>query len=322
MSLLEATDVTVRFVTQDTLGRKRVLTAVAGVSLSIGEGERLGIVGESGSGKTTLGKALLALEPVAGGTVHFRGQEVHALRGQALLAFRRGAQMVFQDPMGALNPRMKIGTALAEVLSVHHLVPRVARRDRVAELLDLVGLNADYAGRYPHEFSGGQRQRVGIARALALNPAVMVADEPVSALDVSVQAQVLNLIRDISEARKMACILIAHDLAVVSYVCQQAMVMYLGRVAESGPSDDVFGEPLHPYTQALKAAVPDPDAEVLRDDGVRDQLLSAGSPSSGCGFAPRCPDACERCRQEQPPLRDVGNGRKVACHKVKKNNPG
>lgn len=322
MPLLEASDVTVRFVTQDALGRKRTLTAVAGVSLSLGEGERLGIVGESGSGKTTLGKALLALESLAGGSVRFRGGDVHALRGAARQAFRRGAQMVFQDPMGALNPRMKVGATLGEVLAVHRLVPRHARRARVLELLEQVGLNADYADRYPHEFSGGQRQRVGIARALALDPALIVADEPVSALDVSVQAQVLNLIRDLSEARRMACILIAHDLAVVQYVCRRTVVMYGGRVVEAGLTGDVLGHPRHPYTRILKAAAPDPDDAMSAPTEGAARTGGMQERSDGCAFAPRCSDACDQCWRELPVLREVGNGVQVACHGVKINNPG
>jgi oligopeptide transport system ATP-binding protein len=323
MSLLEATDVTVRFAAPDPLGRRRDLTAVDGVSLCLKEGERLGLVGESGSGKTTLGKALLALEPVSGGTVLFHGQDVHALGGEGLRAFRRSAQMVFQDPMGSLNPRMKIGTALGEVLAVHRLASREDRPKRVFELLEQVGLNPSYASRYPHEFSGGQRQRIGLARALALNPVLLVADEPVSALDVSVQAQILNLIKDISEERRMACILIAHDLAVVNYVCQKMAVMYRGRVVESGLSSDVLGNPLHPYTQALKAAVPDPE-----DAGIRGARTEAETTvpirdeSAGCAYAARCPLACEPCWQSVPTLSAAeGTGQQVACHRVKANAP-
>ncbi len=324
MSLLEATDVTVRFASHDALGRRRALTAVAGVSLRLEEGERLGVVGESGSGKTTLGRALLALESIEGGAVTFQGRNVHAMKGSALLAFRRRAQMVFQDPMGSLNPRMKIGTALNEVLAVHQVVTRAERSQRVLDLLAQVGLTASYAGRYPHEFSGGQRQRVGLARALALNPAFIVADEPVSALDVSVQAQVLNLLKDISEQRRMACILIAHDLAVVNYVCQKVMVMYQGRVVESGSCPDVLGQPHHPYTQALRAAVPDPDDLAVRVKGaVLDRSAAGREDSAGCAYAPRCPRVCERCWNEIPVLREAnGVGHGVACHRVEKNDPG
>jgi oligopeptide/dipeptide ABC transporter ATP-binding protein len=324
MSLLEATDVVVRFTSHDALGRRRSLTVVAGVSLCLEEGERLGVVGESGSGKTTLGRALLALEQVAGGTVSFRGEDVHALRGKARLAFRRSAQMVFQDPMGSLNPRMKIGETLSEVLAVHKVVPKAERPNRVMELLAQVGLTPSYAGRYPHEFSGGQRQRVGLARALALNPALVVADEPVSALDVSVQAQVLNLLKDISEQRHMACILIAHDLAVVNYVCQKVMVMYRGRVVESGPSVEVLGHPLHPYTQALRAAVPDPDDQVARTQVSEPKgMVLEREVEGGCSYASRCSLACELCWREVPVLCEAdGKGRRTACHRVERNDPG
>jgi oligopeptide/dipeptide ABC transporter ATP-binding protein len=317
--------VTVRFASQDTFGRRRVLTAVAGVSFCLEAGERLGLVGESGSGKTTLGRALLALEPVAGGQVLFQGCNVHTMRRAALRAFRRSAQMVFQDPMGSLNPRLKIGTALNEVLAVHRLASREDRPKRVAELLEQVGLDPAYAARYPHEFSGGQRQRVGLARALALNPELIVADEPVSALDVSVQAQILNLLKDISEQRRMACLLIAHDLAVVNYVCPRMMVMYRGRVVESGLSSDVLGNPLHPYTQALKAAVPDPDDQGERDPVVDLEGTVPGvEADAGCAYAARCSLACDRCRREMQPLREVGrNGHRVACHLAQqKNVPG
>jgi len=259
MSLLEASGITVRFTAKDVAGRKTSWAAVSDVALSLGKGERLGIVGESGSGKTTLAKALLALEPLAGGRVLFDSEPVAGMKGERLTSFRRRAQMIFQDPMGSLNPRMTVGAAIAEVLAVHQLAPRHAREQRVAELLEAVGLDYAYARRYPHEFSGGQRQRVGIARALALNPELLVADEPVSALDVSVQAQILNLLKDLSVARGMACLLIAHDLAVVRYVCERVMVMYKGRVVEEGATEAVFKAPQHPYTQLLRDSVPDPE---------------------------------------------------------------
>jgi ABC-type oligopeptide transport system ATPase subunit len=263
MPLLEASSVVVQFQGRDESGRSRLWAAVDGVTLCVEEGERVGIVGESGSGKTTLGKALLGIEPLAGGKVLFRGKDVHLMKGNHLKSFKRGAQMIFQDPLGSLNPRMTVGDILSEVLAVHQLAARAERPKRVAALLEQVGLDEGYLGRYPHEFSGGQRQRIGIARALALNPALLVADEPVSALDVSVQAQILNLIRDLSEARHMAVILVAHDLAVVNYVCDRVLIMNKGRVVEEGPTRDVFTNPRHPYTQLLKASVPDPDDENL-----------------------------------------------------------
>jgi ABC-type glutathione transport system ATPase component len=263
MPLLEASSVVVQFQGRDESGRSRLWAAVDGVTLCVEEGERVGIVGESGSGKTTLGKALLGIEPLARGKVLFRGEDVNLMKGSHLESFKRGVQMIFQDPLGSLNPRMTVGDILSEVLAVHRLASRAERPKRVAALLEQVGLDAGYLGRYPHEFSGGQRQRIGIARALALNPALLVADEPVSALDVSVQAQILNLVRDLSEARHMAVILVAHDLAVVNYVCDRVLIMNKGRVVEEGPTRNVFRHPRHPYTQLLKASVPDPDDESL-----------------------------------------------------------
>jgi oligopeptide/dipeptide ABC transporter ATP-binding protein len=315
MSLLEATGVTVRYHGHDEQGRRQLWAAVDGVTLAVAEGERVGIIGESGSGKTTLGKALLGIEPVAQGTVLFRGQSVHGLKGRALKSFRQGAQMIFQDPMGSLNPRMTIGSALEEVYAVHQLADRAERPARVKELLKQVGLDHSYTRRYPHEFSGGQRQRIGIARALALNPALLVADEPVSALDVSVQAQILNLIRDLSEARGMAVLLVAHDLAVVNYVCQRVLIMFKGKVVEEGIAQDVFLKPRHPYTQLLKASVPDPD-EGARIQGAGSkcggQMLKC---SSGCAFAPRCAQADEACFNDMPDSKEIAPGWRIRCHK-------
>lgn len=318
MSLLEATGVTVRYQGHDEQGRRQLWAAVDGVSLTVEEGERVGIIGESGSGKTTLGKALLGIEPMAEGTVLFRGRNVHGLRGVDLKTFRQGAQMVFQDPMGSLNPRMTIGTALGEVLTVHQLTTRAERPARIKELLQQVGLDNGYTRRYPHEFSGGQRQRIGMARALALNPSLLVADEPVSALDVSVQAQILNLIRDLSEARRMAVLLVAHDLAVVNYVCQRVLILYKGQVVEEGVAQEVFKNPRHPYTQLLKASVPDPD-DVRQQVGAT-PAPGAGGPapgtraSTGCLFAPRCPQAMEKCFCEKPTVHSNAAGSQVRCH--------
>jgi len=318
MSLLEATGVTVRYQGHDERGRRQLWAAVDGVSLALGEGERVGIIGESGSGKTTLGKALLGIEPVSQGTILFRGQNVHGLKGRALKAFRLGAQMIFQDPMGSLNPRMTIGTALGEVLSVHKLASPAEQPARIKELLQQVGLDNSYTRRYPHEFSGGQRQRIGIARALVLNPSLLVADEPVSALDVSVQAQILNLIRDLSEARRMAVLLVAHDLAVVNYVCQRVLILYKGRVMEEGSAQEVFSNPRHPYTQLLKASVPDPDDGVRRQESrsclVAPGKQPMGKPSTGCAFAPRCGHAIEKCFADKPGFQEVGPGWNVRCH--------
>ncbi len=316
MPLLEAKSVTVRFRGHNDQGRTHLWAAVDGVSLSVDEGERVGIIGESGSGKTTLGKALLGLEPLAAGQVFFKGALLTGLKGSGLATFRRSAQMIFQDPLGSLNPRLMIGSAIEEVLKVHHNVPKAERSGKVAELLRQVGLDPEYRNRYPHEFSGGQRQRIGIARALALNPCLLVADEPVSALDVSVQAQVLNLIRDLSEERHMAVILVAHDLAVVNYVCHRVLILYKGSVVEEGPSRAVFAAPSHPYTQLLKSCVPDPDDDSGRADpagAVNAVPAMDGASFEGCAFATRCPRASGICRSSVPRLESVGVGRKAAC---------
>ncbi|MEI6563991.1 MAG: ABC transporter ATP-binding protein [bacterium] len=318
MSLLEAKGITVRYRGHDDKGHRHLWAAVDGVNLVVEEGERVGIVGESGSGKTTLGKALLGIEPMADGQVLFRGQNIHEFKGASLESFRRGAQMIFQDPLGSLNPRMTIGAALNEVLSVHRLATRMERPERIKTLLHQVGLDAGYTRRYPHEFSGGQRQRIGIARALALGPSLLVADEPVSALDVSVQAQILNLIRDLSEERRMAVLLVAHDLAVVNYVCHRVLIMYQGRVVEEGPTRAVFGRPRHPYTQLLKSAVPDPDDFASPPANPESQNgLPSSAParhSVGCSFAPRCLHAKKQCFLEHPEPREESPGWYVRCH--------
>lgn len=324
MSLLEVSDLVVRFELADHGWRKRSLCAVGGVSFTLERGEWLGLVGESGCGKSTLGRALLGLERISGGQVLFNGMDVTSLRGAARRQLHRSAQLIFQDPFTALNPRVAVGDAIAEVLRVHRVVPRDACRQRVAQLLTVVGLDPVFAGRYPHEFSGGQRQRIGIARALALEPALLIADEPVSALDVSVQAQILSLLRDLHRTLQFACLFIAHDLAVVRAMCPRAMVMYLGQVVEAGPTEQLFMAPLHPYTAALVAAVPDID-KALGHGGQPGDVTSAamlmdgdrprtGIPFAGCPFRPRCPRAATRCRNEAPALRNAGPGRAYACH--------
>jgi oligopeptide/dipeptide ABC transporter ATP-binding protein len=314
MPLLEVTDLSVAYAIRSGFGRHRRLRAVQGVSLALERGESLGLVGESGCGKSSLGRALLGLEPLAGGSVRFEGEEVAALSGPSLERFRRRAQMVFQDPMGSLNPRLTIGGAIGEVLRVHRVGSRRERRRRVAALLERVGLDAAHAHRYPHELSGGQRQRAGLARALALEPELIVADEPVSSLDVSIQVQVLNLLNDLQAASGVSYLLIAHDLAVVQYVCRRVMVMYGGRVVEGGDTAEVLSAPAHPYTAALRAAVFEPD-------GAPDTPLPFAVPAGalppaagGCPFRPRCPWAVERCVAEAPGLGEVGPGHRSACH--------
>lgn len=311
MPFLEAIGLTVGYAVRGGRNAERIHRALDGVSLRFEHGDRVGLVGESGSGKTTLAKTLIGLEKPSAGEVRVEGQLLKGFDRQALAGFRRRVQMVFQDPLGSLNPRMTVGGAVGEVLSVHQVVPRAERAGRVADLLETVGLDASYAGRYPHEFSGGQRQRIGIARALAVEPELLIADEPVSALDVSVQAQVLNLLSDLCDSRRMGLLLVAHDLAVVNYVCRRVVVMYLGRIVEEGPVAQVFGQPAHPYTVALRAAVPDPDrvADPVRQAPAPD----VPRPERGCPFWPRCPHAVDRCKAEHPALRTVSGAHQAAC---------
>jgi oligopeptide transport system ATP-binding protein len=286
------------------------------VSLTVAAGETVGLVGESGCGKTTLGRAVIRLVEPTGGTIRFEGEDLTRLRGAALRAKRRHFQMIFQDPFSSLNPRLTVGESIGEALDLHRLTPtREARRQRIGELLAGVGLDAAQAERFPHEFSGGQRQRIGIARALAVEPRLIVCDEPVSALDVSVQAQVVNLLQDLQRDRGLAYLFISHDLAVVEHLSHRIVVMYLGRVVEVGPAKELCRTPRHPYTQALISAVPvvDPDAKRQRIVLTGD-VPSPIHPPGGCPFHPRCPVAEARCRTEVPPLHETGAGRQVACH--------
>ena len=292
--------------------------AVEDVSFTLAAGETLALVGESGCGKTTTGRALLRLVEPTAGHILFNGVEVRAQHGEALRQLRRHMQMVFQDPYSSLNPRMTIGAAIREGLLVHHLAEGAAADRRVAQLLEEVGLRAEYAQRFPHEFSGGQRQRIGIARALAVEPTLLVCDEPVSALDVSVQAQVINLLQDLQRDRGLSYLFIAHDLAVVAHIADRVAVMYLGRIVELAPRASLFGAPRMPYTQALLSAVPVPDPTVRRR-----RLVLAGEPPSpthppmGCAFHPRCPHPAKdaACTQRVPPLEEKAPGHFVACLK-------
>jgi oligopeptide/dipeptide ABC transporter ATP-binding protein len=298
-------------------GAPGVVRAVDGVSFTIQRGETLGLVGESGCGKTTTGRCILQLERPTSGQVIFEGQDLTTLEGGDLRRARRRIGVIFQDPYSSLNPRMTVGQIVEEPIAVHGLVPdAAARKRRVRELLERVGLLPQHGRRYPHELSGGQRQRVGVARALAMEPTLIVCDEPVSALDVSIQAQIINLLEDVQAEFGLTYLFVAHDLAVVRHISDRVVVMYLGKIAELADRKELYDDPLHPYTRALLAAVPipDPELEARRDHTVlRGEVPSPLRPPSGCVFHPRCPLAIDRCRTEIPELREVKPGHWAAC---------
>ena len=293
--------------------------AVDDVSFDIYQGETLGLVGESGSGKTTAGKTILQLYRPTDGEVYFEGKLINNLKGEELRKLRRNMQIIFQDPYGSLNPRMPISEIIGEPLVVHRLIKnRNEMLDRVVEVMELVGLRPEYLNRYPHEFSGGQRQRIGIARAIILNPKFVVCDEPVSALDVSIQSQVINLLNDLQEKLKLTYLFIAHDLAVIRHMCDRVVVMYLGKVMEIAENQELFENPLHPYTQALLSAVPVPDPEVKKERIIlKGDIPSPINPPSGCVFHTRCPVAMPICKEVKPELREIKPGHFIACHAVK-----
>ncbi|MGR6431680.1 ABC transporter ATP-binding protein [Rhizobium sp. PAMB 3174] len=296
-------------------GSGRTLYAVEDISLDVYPGETLGLVGESGSGKSTLGRCLTRLYDITSGTLTFDGADITRAGEGELKPARRKMQMIFQDPSASLNPRRRVRDIIGEVLAIHKLRPPGEIEARLAELMDLVGLRREYLDRYPHEFSGGQRQRIGIARALAVEPKLIVADEPVSALDVSVQAQIVNLFSELRERLNLTYVFIAHDLAVVRHVSTRVAVMYLGSIVELADADALFAAPRHPYTQALISAIPQP-----KNRGKRQHIILTGEipspldPPKGCKFSPRCPYATDKCRQERPVLSAIDGNRRVACH--------
>jgi oligopeptide transport system ATP-binding protein len=319
--VLRVQDLKVHFpITAGVLARRQVGTvkAVDGVSFEVGRGETLGLVGESGCGKSTTGLAILRMLDITSGKVEFEGEDITAYDRGRMRPIRAKMQMVYQDPYGSLNPRMKVADIVGEPLEVHGLAAdRGKFRARVADLLAMVGLLPDMAERYPHEFSGGQRQRIGIARALALEPTLLICDEPVSALDVSIQAQVVNLFMELQDRLGLTYIFIAHDLSVVRHISDRIAVMYLGRIVEVATRDQLYKDPLHPYTQALLAAVPIADPELEAERGqqiISGEIPSALRPPPGCRFHTRCPRAMDVCKTVDPPMRAMDHGRAVACH--------
>ena len=321
-NLIEVRDLKQHFPISTGWFQTKPLKAVDGVSFHIRRGEILGLVGESGCGKTTVGRTLLHLYPPTSGEIIFEGKPIRTK--EDIRAYRQKAAMVFQDPYSSLNPRMTVADLIAEPLDIHRLYEnRQQRREKVLSLMAKVGLNAEHAGRYAHEFSGGQRQRIGIARALALEPKFVVCDEPVSALDVSIQAQVINMFADLQEQLGLTYLFIAHDLLVVRHICDRIAVMYLGKIVESGASDDIYHNPMHPYTKSLISAVPLPDPKAAR---TRQRMMLSGDVPSpldappGCPFCTRCPYATHICREKMPEMVEVASGHFTACHHVDKAN--
>jgi len=296
-------------------GKREALRAVDGVSFFINNKEVLGLVGESGCGKTTCGKMLLRIIDPTSGSIFFDNEEITYLAKQKMKRFRRRMMIIYQDPFGSLDPRMRIGKAISEPLEVHNIGTPHEREERVAELMEKVGLSPDQINRYPHEFSGGQRQRIGIARALATNPEFIVADESVSALDVSIQAQIINLLQQLQAEFGLTLLFVAHDLSVVKHICDRVAVMYLGKIMEMADKKSLFSNPKHPYTQALLSAIPIPDPTKRKEqDILMGDVPSPVNPPAGCRFHTRCPQVMDICKKEEPPLREVKPGYPVACH--------
>ena len=318
--LLQVSDLQMHFpITKGIIFQRQVgaIKAVDGIDFSLYRGETLGLVGESGCGKSTTGRAILQLYRPTNGAVLFEGQDLTTTKGEELRKMRRRMQMIFQDPYASLNPRMTVGSIVGEPLEVHNIgKTKKERQDRVQELLKIVGLNPYFINRYPHEFSGGQRQRIGIARALAVNPSFIVCDEPISALDVSIQAQIINLLEDLQEEFNLTYLFIAHDLSVVRHISDRIAVMYLGKIVELAQRDELYANPMHPYTQALLSAVPIPDPAI---ESQRKRIILEGdvpspaNPPKGCHFSTRCPKVMDVCRQEEPPFKDYGDGHYTAC---------
>jgi oligopeptide transport system ATP-binding protein len=319
-ALLEVTDLVKHFpITTGIIFSKEIgrVRAVDGVSLAVKEGETLGLVGESGCGKSTLCRVILQLLEPTSGSVRFEGHEMAGLSAGKMRPLRREMQMIFQDPYASLNPRKRVGQIVGDPLKIHSLASGEELKRQVQELLEVVGLSPEHYTRFPHEFSGGQRQRIGIARALALRPKLVIADEPVSALDVSIQAQIVNLLDDLQEEFKLTYIFVAHDLGVIRHVSDRIAVMYLGKIVELGPAEEVYSKPIHPYTFSLLSAlpIPDPRANAAREQVILEgDLPSPANPPAACRFHTRCPYATEICSRDEPPLRDFGGGHWAACH--------
>ncbi len=304
-------------ITRGILRKKQVaaVRAVDGISFYVNKGETLGLVGESGCGKSTTGKVIIRLEEPTSGRAEFNGESIFDMSRERMREIRRNLQMVFQDPYASLNPRMQVGEIIAEPLIVHNLASGKAREDKVVDLLETVGLNATHARRYPHEFSGGQRQRIGVARALAVDPQMIICDEPVSALDVSIQAQVINLLQDLQRKMGLTYLFIAHDLSVVKHISNRIAVMYLGKIVEMCSKDALFATPMHPYTEALLSAIPVPDPDYTKNRIILEgDVPSPISPPSGCRFHTRCRYAMDICKVEEPAFIDLGGAHFCACH--------
>jgi peptide/nickel transport system ATP-binding protein len=315
-ALLSAESLVKRFqVRGGMLAEKRELTAVAGIDLELFPGETLGLAGESGCGKSTVARLLTGLIPASQGSIRYAGQELSTMDREGMALFRKDVQMIFQDPFSSLNPRMRVSEIIAEPLAIHRIGTPGERREQVARLMERVGLSADQLSRFPHEFSGGQRQRIGIARALAVSPRLIIADEPVSALDLSIQAQIINLLQEVKQELGLSFLFITHDLSVLRHLSDRIAIMYLGRIVETGSRDGVLSSPLHPYTEALLSAIPSIDPEKRKHRVLaKGELPSPLSPPSGCPFHPRCPYAQEICSKERPELSAKETGHLAACH--------